>query len=48
MFLNSYDQKEIVTSKKKTRINQDMSLERLREEPISKLKQHLSFYRKEY
>ena len=33
---------------KKTGRNQDMSLARLREEPVSQLKQFLSFYRKEY
>ena len=33
---------------KKTGTNQDMPLSRLREEPVSQLKQFLSFYRKEY
>ena len=33
---------------KKSGTNQDMPLSRLREEPVSQLKQFLSFYRKEY
>jgi hypothetical protein len=33
---------------KKTGINQDMSLNRLRGESVSDIKRHLSFYRKEY